>query len=544
MKKSEYLVAVATLLRSGDKKGAARLVWPWMVQNEWTDRIWDHLDNHPFLCIMGHGSASKTFTSAAWFLLDWWTYPNETALIITSDTLGSMDRRIWSDVKILWQKAKIHLGGELLESKRIIKSNPIDAKNAISAVAGESDDAQSKIQGIHTKRIRVVIDEADNKYSQSIWAAISNLETSGDVRVVALANPVNKTGEFGRHCEPKEGWASINPESDFEWNSLLGWKVLRLDGLRSPNIVSGEDKFPFLLTNKGVKGIMDKGGDKSPEWWCYVRAWYPPEGSIRTIFSADILPGCRKTQVWYGKTEVVAACDPAFEGGDDCILTIGRMGRLASEPKKTVIQVDSFEKIKRANDKVPITIDFGDQIIAKLKSLGCKPSNFAIDRTGNGRGLADYIAHSWPGEIFPVEFGAKPTNLVITTEDSTTADKRFDRFVSELWYVAREWCRAGLVGINTWPRDLQTQLESRFYELLPSQNKIKVETKTTMKDRGLGSPDYGDSFCLLIHLVRTRSSGFIPGLAHKKDEKLDLLKRFRKNASRLNPTYGVREKAA
>jgi len=97
--------------------------------------------------------------------------------VITSDTVPSMDRRIWADFKALWSKSRCKLNGtgEILDSKRMIRRSINDGKNAIHAIAAESDDAQSKIQGLHTKRIRVIIDEADNRYSSSIWAAISNL---------------------------------------------------------------------------------------------------------------------------------------------------------------------------------------------------------------------------------------------------------------------------------------------------------------------------------------------------------------------------------
>lgn len=199
-------VSVMTCLAEDNKKTAARLLWPWLIQNEQTDRIWNCLDKYPYLAIMGHASASKTFTCAAYFLLDWWRNPQETALIITAATIASMNRTIWSDIKMLLSKTSVPMHGILIDSKRIIQHSPQDQKNAICGVAAESDDAQAKIHGIHTKFIRVIVDEADNKLSQSIWFALSNLGASGDIKVVALANPNDRHGEFGRHCEPNDGW--------------------------------------------------------------------------------------------------------------------------------------------------------------------------------------------------------------------------------------------------------------------------------------------------------------------------------------------------
>jgi len=524
-------------LVKGDKRGCAKLLWPWMVQNEQTDRIWKALDTHPYLAIMGHASASKTFTCAAWFLLDWWSRSHETALMITSDTIASMNRRVWSDVKILMTKTSVPMHGILIDSKRIIKHSQTDDKNAISGVAAESDDAQSKIQGVHTKYVRILIDEADNKLSQSVWGAISNLGSSGELRVVALANPVDRLTEFGMHVEPKDGWGSINPDLDDEWDSRMGWHVLRLDGLKSPNLVAGRDVFPFLLTINGVNKIREEKGENSREWWSYVRAWYPKEGTIQSVFSNEIIEKSRQKITWYADTTPIASCDPAFEGGDDCVVCLGRMGRLASDPRKTGIEVSQFVKIKRKHTDKPVSIDFGDQILAILKNHNVLPENFAIDCTGNALGMSDYIQHIWKASTLPVNFGGSPTNMMITTEDTKKASERFDRFVSELWYVGREWMRLGLLHVASMPRDLAIQLEGRLYDI-HTKGKIRVETKAEMKERRLASPDEGDALMLLVHLARVRNKTATPGLS-TSEKRADPLKRFKKVQSKFNANYGV-----
>lgn len=530
---------VAMCLKNGDKKRAARFLWPWLVQNEWTDKIWDALEKHPYLAIMGHASAGKTFTSAQWFLLDWWTHPEETALIITAATGGSMNRTVWSDIKTLFNKTSVPMPGILVDSKKMLKYSSTDDKNAVACVAAESDDAQSKVQGIHTKRVRVLVDEADNKYSKSIWMALSNLGASGEIKVVALANPSDRLGEFGHNCEPKNGWGSINPEQDKEWDTKTGWHALRLDALDSPNIVAGVDLYPFLMTNGGVKSIREKKGENSPDWWSYVRAWYPPSGTINSIFSPDVIEKSRGSHIWYGKTTPIAACDPAFEGGDDCVLMIGRMGRLADRPKITAVQVDKEIVIKRKDTSKPVSIDFGDQIMGILKNENVKPEHFAIDCTGNALGMSDYITHSLKEKIVAVNFGGSPTDMKITGEDSLRASDRYDRFVSELWYSAREWIKLDLAKISQASRTLEVQLEGRLYELLAASGKIRIETKQKMKERGLGSPDYADTFCLLIHLARLRSGSGLPSLFGEK-KKFDPMKKFKAKAFKYQMDYGVK----
>lgn len=537
-KKSDYLIKVGLLLKSGQKHGAAKMLWPWLSQNEPMLRIWDAIEKYPKVAIMGHGSAGKTFNACAYFLLDWWTDPKNTAFVLTSATVDSLKARAWTDIKQLNERTRIPMLGNLVDSERMIKYSPLDQKNAVAAIAGERKDAQAKIQGLHTRKIRVLIDEADNRHSQSIWSALSNLGTSGDLKVVALANPIDKFSLFGQKCEPINGWASIDPESDFEWMSKQGWYVLRLDGLQSPNIKAGKDIFPYYLTNKAVEEMRQNEGTKSREWWTYIRAFYPPEGTASTIFTGDIIHKCRNPIVWYADIEPIASCDPAFEGGDHCRVHLGYKGRLASNPKKICVKVDKFVTIQRKDITRPITIDFGEQIIALLKENNIKPENFVIDSTGIGLGLSDYIKHAWSPDILPVNFGGSPTDMTITLEDSKRASDRFDRFVTELWFVAREWCKLGLVWIKDGPPELENDLESRMYDLLPS-NKIRIEPKKKMKERGLHSPDHGDAFCLLIHLVRVRTQDFKPSLSDPQAKPKDPLKKFRKFATVWTADYGV-----
>lgn len=531
--------AVATFIASGDKKSAAKLLWPWLTENEQTDKIWACLDKYSYLAIMGHASASKTFTCAAWFLLHWWENCKETAILVTSDTIASMNRRVWSDIKILLSKTSVPMPGLLVDSKRMIKHSQADDKNAIAGIAAESDDAQSKIQGVHTKQIGLLIDEADNKLSKSIWGAMSNLGASGEIKAVALANPVDRIGDFGKNCEPAEGWGSINPESDFEWESRTGWHVLRLDGLRSPNIILGEDKYPFLLTNKGLEDIRKQKGENSLEWWCYVRAWYPPMGTNTSVFTQEIIQKSRGKHIWYGATTKIASCDPAFEGGDDCVLMLGTMGRLAENPKRTGFVLDKEIIIKRKDTAKPVTIDFGDQIIKILDDEDVEGKNFAIDCTGNALGMSDYIQHARKQAHIAVNFGGSPTDMLITGEDSKKASERYDRFVTELWYSTREWMKLGLFKIPRLSRSLEIQLESRLYDLIGAQRKIRVQTKEEMKKNGFGSPDFGDTACLLCHVVRTRSDTPTPSLFEKKQ--YNPMKRFQRQAFNFRQDYGVKD---
>lgn len=537
------------LLAGNDYKSAAKLAWPWFKQNEWTDKIWSCIEKYDRLCIMGHAAASKTFTTSIWFLLDWIAYADETSLIITSSTIGAMESRIWGDFKVLWAKSRIDLSSiaTVLDAKRLIRQSISNSKAAVHAIAGESDDAATKIHGLHMPRNRVIIDEADNPFSASIWPALTNLGAMGHMKWVALANPSDKNSEFGFQCEPKDRrWDEVDPERDMEWEGKLGAHILRLDGLDSPNIKAGKDEYSYLLNNLTVQQTRDELGTNSPVWWTMIRAFYPPEGLISTIFPGGLINKCEKPILWYGSTTPIAACDPAFEGGDSCVLVLGKYGRVAERPERTAIEVEQFIKIKRKDLTKSLAFDFADQIVGHLKNKAVIPKNFAIDTTGTQGPFADIIEEKLGKGLLRVTFGAAATNRRITNEDTGPAKERYKNFVTELWYVAREWCRLGLIYVKS-SRELRIQLESRRYELKGKDSSsgrevIMAEPKSEMKARGLGSPDEADAFALLIHLTRTHAIGFTPG-SFNDQTPTKAKKNFNKYASVFKQDYGVPDKS-
>lgn len=542
--KAELTAYALKFIKDNDYRNAARIIWPYYQQNEWSELIWSRIEKYDKLCIMGHGSASKTYTASIWFLLDWIAYANDTALILTSATMPSMNGRIWADFKSLWTKSRLDLNSvaQVIDSKHVIRKGIYDAKEAIHAVSADSDDSQTKIQGLHCKRNRLIIDEADNPYSNSIWKAITNLSSSGHFKGIALANPADRNSEFAFHCEPVNGWDSVNTETDFEWESKKGWHVLWLDGLRSPNILAGYDKYPYLLSNNAVMDTRDNKGVNSIEWWSFVRGFYSVDGLNNNIFTTGIVDKCKTPHIWYTTKTPIAACDPAFEGGDNCVLGLGFMGRQAENPAKTVIEINEYIRIKRKDMDKTLAFDFADQIVAILKERGVQPQYFAIDTTATQGPFADIIEEKLGKGIYRVNFAATASNRKVTAEDTGVAKERYKNFVTELWYVAREWCRLGLVYMKDPPRDLKIQLEARRYMLKGKDAKtgrdlIMAEPKTEMKARGLGSPDEGDMFCLFVHLARKHALGFTPSSFHEPT--VIKKKNTFKNATVWNQTYGV-----
>lgn len=543
-----YRLTVLANIRMGNFWDAARLLWPHLANIKEARQIFEVLGKNDLTCIGGHASAMKTYLTCARYLLDYYIDPENTAVIITGPTLVSMRSRAWSDIKWLHLNTRVKMPGILRDHiYRIITKKDTD-KPGIHGIAGEAEDAQTKIQGLHLGakgKTRLIMDEADNPYNMAIWRAIYNMAASGDFKAIALANPFDRTSEFARISEPECGWANADPDGPREWMSRQKWYSYFIDGLQSHNIRTGKDEFPFLLTNKGLNFIKEQKGENSAEWWAYVRGWFPPAGLIQSVFPADLVDRMSKFTVkFYGETAMCATLDPSFGGGDNCVLTISEAGRLAADPKKVCFQVREQIYIKRTEDIVKetgelktITQDFGDQAIAICKQRGVDPFFFALDDTGP-QGLGDYIAGAWSSKILRVEFGGACTEIPILDEDSRMPVDRYDRFVTELWFGAREWAAAGLIGVDKMSRRLRIQLESRVFEI--HGRKSRMEEKKIMKKRGLDSPDEADSFCITTFLMRMRFKKHLPTLIPESKKARRKFKGPRMSRTIYQQTYGVK----
>lgn len=518
----EWYVAFFNAIKTGKFSIAARMAWPWMKVNPWTTKIFDVLAQYPRVVILGHASAAKTFTSAAWCLLNWWYWVHvkdwEMGVIMTGPTIPSMRQRAWGDMKRLFHQTKHPLPGKIVDHRLCIRLNELDDKHTIQVTAGDSR-AESKIRGLHTPKLIVDMDEADNPMNEAAWEALDNLEASGDVQIIAKTNPTDPNTPLGMACEPVRGWGSVNIDSDHEWDSRLGWHVLRLDGLRSPNIVAGRDEYPFLMKNDYVAGKRKDPGERGAAWFTYVRAWFPEEGMVQTVFPRELVNAAlANKQKFYGETTKILAFDPAFsEGGDRPVVGIATVGREARDPMKCLLRVDSINILKRRNNTLLAHQDYAMQCADIAIAENIDHNNIVLDNTGAGLACGDILCAKVGPGIMRVGFGGAATvGGRILGEDSRTCDERFDRFVTELWFAGADWMKANLIFFSEllladteMIRALRIDLEARRFTQLPRE-KSRIESKKEMKERNLPSPDIGDMFNLLVLMARRRFAEKLP----------------------------------
>lgn len=87
----------------------------------------------------------------------------------------------------------------------------------------------ASFQGTHARFVLIVIEEADG-VPEELWVAVDSLASSGVVRILAIGNPDSSDSHFAKVCQPGSGW-----------------NIVRIDGLRTPNMTEREvRRFPEL----------------------------------------------------------------------------------------------------------------------------------------------------------------------------------------------------------------------------------------------------------------------------------------------------------
>jgi hypothetical protein len=480
-------------------RNAASLFWPKLQWNPWMEKQIQSLCDHRFVGWAGCGASGKTYSATLYAML-WWAFnPLESSVILTSTTAKMIRKRQWAALQELFNACQ-GFPGHMVDSKTTLQATKGDDKHGIFALPvleGSTSKAAANIQGVHSKRILVVLDEATD-VPEAIVQASSNLAKGCDeFQMLMIGNPHSYFDQHGRFCEPKAGWRSVNVEVD-EWETKRGICV-RFDGMKSPNIREGRSLWPYLITAENVRSASEFEGVSSPTFWKYTRGFWSPEGISATVLSETM---CLKFNVqqsaaFYSRALTIAGLDPAFTGGDRCVLRFARFGD-RSDGFSTVLFEDIVIIKPDANSSEPIAYQIARRVREECESRGCAPEHLAVDSTGNGAGLCDILNETWSTRIRRVSFGTVASDIPASQFDDRPAKSAYKNRVTELWYSIREWVKSDQVrGL-----DPETIIELCSRNYIEEDRKIILESKIDMKARFGRSPDLGDAAALVIDVAR------------------------------------------
>jgi hypothetical protein len=500
-------------------KNAWKMMWPEYEWSDWVEMLVHAWCNFRYISVIGHQRASKTFTSAHIAWLDYCANPFETLTTLTTVTLEGLKLRMWPDLMLAAETARIKQPFAIRNTTNELRVYPQQAshesgeKYQIKGIAlDRGKDAAGRIKGAHAPRVRLFIDEAEN-VPPVIYENIDNPMSAPDAKAMMLFNPLLWTTPAGKMCLPKAGLSTISA-NDLFWETKLGI-CLHFDGLQSPNIVQKKKVFTGLLTQETIDAIRTKHGENSVAWWSRVRGYFPPDGMVSQIFPSQIIEQGKPAFVFDFAPEVCCTLDPAFDA-DDCVMHFGDKGRLRDG--RMAISATRTEVVKfKVGDGADLRDwQVRDTVMQRCKLLGVKPSNFIMDRSGSGRGVFAMLHKEWSAEIHGIDYGGAATERPIRSDEEDKACDAYEKFVTELWMRARESIADGILGGLSKLDELTIEdLSSRLYETkeVTHGTVVVAETKREMKKRLGRSPDFGDAFVQFAELLIREGHG--PGRAKK-----------------------------
>lgn len=526
---------------------AAKLLWKpsqFSAEPESVRKIFDSLFAESQILVQGAASMGKSFSIGVWMYLDWRRDPENTNVLVVGPSENHLQQNLFSHLVSLHNNSAIPGPGS--PTNLCISLNPHDQYAGIKGVViplGKK--SAGRLQGVKVKprkvvhpklgrmtRLRVILEEAENIHV-GVWEDLINLSANAanatQFKVVAAYNPKDRSSPVGVRAEPENGWGSVDIEGSFEWRTKRGWKLVRLDGHRSENVIKGHEIYPGMQTTKGLEAVtLQAGGARTAGWYTMARGWYPEDAIDTVVIPPAMLKdeAIRGEYVWAEEPQACGFLDVALEGGDNAILCVGRFGKaygLKKHPDlqhpdgetvyfksadgrrlyRNCLQVDQLVKFPKGR-----TEDLVESAKKACDSLGIKAEFLGVDRTGNGAGVHDLLRSRMGDSVKGVNASESSSEMRILAEDTKLPCDEYTLLATELWFAARKWLDVGVlkIGPSVPSTPLVDELGGRRF-LQPHGNpRVKVESKKEYKSRGHKSPDNADALTGLVHTVRMQSS--------------------------------------
>jgi len=520
----------------GHFMAARKLIWPERYRHEWTDLLYRNFIENDITICMGAASTSKTSHASEYVLIRYWTAPSNTLVVVSTIDMDKLDTGVFGEIKMLWEKGRDRypwLDGNLLEHRRFISSDNIeegDVRDFRRGVIGKPVYVGGrwvglgKLAGTKQENIIFLADELQFM-AETFIGSWPNLFSNGNVKIIGSGNPKHDPDDqLGIAAEPKEGWASVGePLVTTTWKTRhMGGVCVNLVGTDSPNfraVAKGlREPYPKLIGPRYAERIAHDWGADSPQYYSQVKGVMRIDMAVKRVITRMLCRehGALGKVIWSGKpTTKVMGIDPSYGGGDACIEVIIEWGEDVSGVE--IVRVASWKQIKLNISKDKSVEDqIADVVFEDLEREKIPFQNCFYDPYGKGTmGFAFSRRFPQGRSPIPVDSGGKPTprpvraglfvdesdSFGITTKRLKRCDEHYSKFVSEAWFSVRYVIEAG--QMREFPESIMLEMCGRKYDTVAG-NKIEVEPKDEMKDRGLKSPNQADALCVALEGARQR----------------------------------------
>lgn len=386
----------------------------------------------------GHGVGKTTFASWAilWFIIT--RTPFKCA--VTAPTAPQLFDALWPEVGKWFRKLP-----EKWQELYTVTADHItlreDNESFVTARTSRPETPEA-MQGLHSANILLVADEASGIDERVYEAASGSMSSSGAITVL-IGNPVRDSGYFWRtHTLEKERWATMT-----------------VSAADSPRV-----------TPDFVREMAERYGPDSNAYRVRVLGQFPT-GSDDTYIPGELVDAAMSRDVALDTAApIIWGLDVARYGADASVL-IKRQGNCVTEPPRRWRNIDLMA--------------LSGAIKHEYDTAGsAKPVLIVIDSIGVGAGVVDRLQEQG-APVLGVNVAEAPANAF-----------NYMRLRDELWSRTREWLASRVVRL---PRDDQLRddlVAPKF--TFSSTGKLLIESKESMRRRGLPSCDSADALMLTL----------------------------------------------
>lgn len=553
-----------------------QLLWPEEDDTRWSDLILSEILSNTITVLSGPGDTGKTHGMTKFALVDYWCFPQETLIIMSSTDIRSLEGRIWGDCKSMFAKARDkfpNLAGHVIDSKHCICTDDLDDEEVESRDlrkgilcipckrSGGTDNSVASYVGMKQKRRRYFSDETQFM-SGAMFESIANTNM-GDFVMVAAGNPIGQGDPLDLMSEPECGWDAIGEVTKTTvWKNKLfkNSKTVVLIGTDSPNFdppyqPGDKPRYKYLIHQDKIDRIVAGGwGKDSAKYWSQVVGMRRTGLLAKRVLTREILEqgGAYKPAIWSGKTtKKVFGLDAAYGGvgGDRCVACHCEFG----ESVDSIVTIGFYPM-----QIVPVSVkkpDPPEDQIAQFVKYYCQthaipPGAVFFDSTGRGT-LGTSLARIWSADCQPIEFGGKPTKRPVSADtyivDPSTGRRKlqicldhYSKFVTELWFSVRYAVQSG--QIRDFPKDAAQEFCQREW-IEVNNARIEIEPKSEMRERTGRSPDYADTIAVMVE--GCRRLGFVisrmGGDPAAIEDGVSWLKKLRSEREDMDKKYALTE---
>lgn len=387
----------------------------------------------------GHGVGKSTGVAlaAVWHVL--MRVPSKT--VVTAPTSSQLFDACFAEMKNVAKRLKPPFDNLLeLKSDRIeLKSHPESTFISCRTSRAEQPEA---LAGVHSPSVLLIADEASGIPS-SVFEAASGSMSGHSATTILTGNPTRNTGFFyDTHNRLREDWYTMH-----------------VSCVDSPRV--SEDF---------VEDMKRRYGEDSPAYHVRVLGNFPPSEED-TVIPVSLIEHAMANDIKvHEDTIAIWGLDVARQGGDASVLA-KRQGPVI-HPLTVWRNLDLMQltgAVKAEYDAMPPSK---------------RPAEIIVDSNGFGAGVLDRLR----------ELGLPARGLNVS--ERAMAKDTYLNLRAELWFKMKMYLEGMDVSL---PRDdaLYAELAAPRYHFT-SAGKLQVESKDSMKKRGVASPDRADAVALSL----------------------------------------------